>query len=150
MGSSNWTGGGWGASSWPSCRSWAFDFMSVWVPRGSCTRIPGSEEMSVTNWRQSFVTKHAKGSHVEWSSLISSIRLRMCLHKQKGILIDRAYKNWALFKTSSLLRVVGNRLCKIIFPGSRCGGEKAPILMWAWAHSLMSAKKCIFGPLNLH
>jgi hypothetical protein len=31
----------------------------------------------------------------------------MCLHKQKGILIHKAKRNWALFIMGSLLRVVG-------------------------------------------
>jgi len=49
------------------------------------------------------VIKHAKGSPIECLSLISSIRLRMGLHNQKGILIQKAYKNWALLRTSSIL-----------------------------------------------
>jgi len=55
--------------------------------------------------------------------------------KQKGILIQGSYKNWALFKTSSLLRAMGHRLCSIIFASSRCREEKAPILMKACVRS---------------
>jgi hypothetical protein len=77
VGSSNWTGGGWGASYWPSCVSRAFDFIRVWLPKGSYIFILGSTEMSNSDWRKIFVTKHAKGSPVAWSTLNSSIMLRM-------------------------------------------------------------------------
>jgi hypothetical protein len=53
------------------------------------------------------------------------------LYKQKGILITKAYKNWDLFKTSSLLRTVDQRLCKTIFASKWCRGEKASIWICA-------------------
>jgi hypothetical protein len=124
--------------------------MRVWLQKGSCNLILGFAEMSSSDWRMIFVSKHAKGSPIEWSSLISSIRLRMCLHKQKGILINIAFKNRALFKISLLLRTVGQRLCWTIFASRRSRGEKTSILMgacarsspsgWAWKKSLNCSK----------
>lgn len=109
--------------------------MRVWFPSKSCTLILGYAEMSSSDLRMIFVTKHAIGSPIEWSYVISSIRLRMCLHKQIGILITMAYKNWAHFNISTLLQTVGQRLCWTIFASRRYRGEKAPIPMWACARS---------------
>jgi hypothetical protein len=76
-----------------------------------------------------FMTKRAKGKPVECSSLISSIVCMICLHKQKSILMIKAYRILALLSTSSLRRVMGHILCKTIFASRRCEEENAPILM---------------------
>jgi hypothetical protein len=105
-------GGGCGASPWPSCRSYALDFIRVWLPRGSWTLTLGSASvMFVKKMRQIFVTKHANGRPVWCLSRISSIVSTMCLQRQKGIRWIKAYKNLALSRTSSLRRAIGHRLC---------------------------------------
>jgi hypothetical protein len=106
--------------------------------------------MSIPDWRIIFVTNHAKGSPVVCSSLDFSIMLRMCLHRQNDNLMTIAYKNWALFRISSLLWIVGNRLCWTIFASKRCREEKELILMFvcdrsspcgtAWKNSLSCSK----------
>jgi hypothetical protein len=138
-------------------RSFILAFMSqlgIWLHqclllRGSCIFILGSPEMFIPDCIIICVIKHANESPVVFSSWASSIILRICLHRQNGNLIIRAYKNWALFWIRSLLRTVGQILWWTIFASRQCRGEKAPILIVvarsspcgiAWKNSLRSSK----------
>jgi hypothetical protein len=82
-----------------------------------------------------WVIKHPKDKLVFVSSRSSSTVCKMCLHRQKGVLITIAYRRLAFLSVNSLRRAWGQKFVTTTFAKNLCIRAKAPILIWEWVLS---------------